>query len=87
MRGSKLVAGTLPIWVRGMCLRVLGAVAGLFRRLFGRRLEPVYSGRQQLRRAARDEAVRQLGEAPVPRHIRRQAARDIARKVKGAKHG
>lgn len=48
-----------------------------------RRKEPAYTGRQQLRAAARNEAMRQLGRAPVSRHVRREAAREVSRHMKG----
>lgn len=45
--------------------------------------EPILTGRQQLRHAARMEAYRQVGGAPVGRKVKRRAARDIARTVTG----
>lgn len=42
---------------------------------------PIFYGRQQIRAAAREEAGRALGGTPVKRSVRRQAARDIARKL------
>lgn len=42
-----------------------------------------YTGRQQLRQAARTEAYRQVGGAPIGRRVKRQAARDLARHVMG----
>ena len=66
-------------WLAGLALRALGALAGLFRRRH--RPEPVYSGRQQLRQAARGLVARQLGRAPVARAVRREAAREVARLI------
>lgn len=43
--------------------------------------EPLLTSRQQIRRAAREETYRQIAGAPVSRHIKRLAARSVARKL------
>ena len=39
-----------------------------------------YTGRQQIRAAIRTEVARQVGHAPIPRRIRREAGREVARR-------
>ena len=44
-------------------------------------LDQTFVGRQQIRAEARRQAMRQLGRVPIDRSTRRQAAREISRKV------
>lgn len=50
-------------------------------RRYRRRAGEAFVGRQQIRAAARHEGYRAIGGSPVSRRTKRNAARELARKV------